>query len=120
MNTPANDAKIKNFFCSEHGEIRPIVTPKCPKCTPANETYNMPSITVDGHEWIRKIDHDTLLTQNTADTLKRVREWVNENEYCSKCCSPKKFCPEWGKHASAIDTADLLAALPDKSDKQEV
>ena len=27
-----NDIKIKNFHCSEHGYIKPIVEPKCPKC----------------------------------------------------------------------------------------
>ena len=43
--------------------------------------------------------------------LEGVRDWVSENEYCSKCCSPKKHCPEWGKNASAIDTKDFLALL---------
>lgn len=29
-----NDIKIKNFHCSEHGNVKPIVEPKCPQCHP--------------------------------------------------------------------------------------
>lgn len=43
--------------------------------------------------------------------IAKIREWVDENEYCSKCCSPKKFCNKWGASASGIDTKDLLTLL---------
>ena len=52
-----------------------------------------------------------LLTSRDTYWKERVRKWVDENEYCSECCSPKKYCMEWGEHASAIDTNDLLQAL---------
>jgi len=40
-----------------------------------------------------------------------ILKWAEENEYCSRCCSPKKFCKEWGKYASAIATSELLEEL---------
>lgn len=46
-----------------------------------------------------------------------IREWITENEYCSNCCSPRKFCPKWGKDPSAIDTEDLLKFLSDNKEK---
>lgn len=49
-----------------------------------------------------------------ADERKKIVEWVERNEYCSKCCSPKEFCTEWGKNVSAIDTKELLAALTEE------
>lgn len=51
------------------------------------------------------------ITSRDTYWKERVRKWVDENEYCSKCCSPKEYCMEWGEHASAIDTNDLLQAL---------
>ena len=61
------------------------------------------------------IEYMKVIKAYQAETIRlvlgAVRDWVSENEYCSKCCSPKKHCPEWGKNASAIDTKDFLALL---------
>lgn len=32
MNTDKTDITIKNFHCSEHGYVKPIVEPRCPHC----------------------------------------------------------------------------------------
>lgn len=49
-----------------------------------------------------------------AERDEQINKWIDENEYCSKCCSPKKFCPDFGKYPSAVDTKDLLAFLNTK------
>lgn len=49
-------------------------------------------------------DHDTRLVNFV---LELVKEEVEKLEYCSKCCSPKEYCKEWGKWESAVDTKDI-------------
>jgi hypothetical protein len=43
--------------------------------------------------------------------FKKVLKWLSENEYCSGCCSPKKYCRKWGEKPSAIDTDDFRKFL---------
>jgi hypothetical protein len=63
--------------------------------------------------WLQKLDQ--AYQQGAKDKVEEVRKWISDNEYCSMCCSPKKFCTKWGHSASAIDTEDLLKSLKDNT-----
>lgn len=43
------------------------------------DVYNMPSINVDGQEWIRKIDHDNILLTALRNKEKEVWEKIEES-----------------------------------------
>ena len=58
--------------------------------------------------WLKKLD------LAVSKERERIVKWVKDNEYCSKCCFPKKSCRKWGESASAIDTDDLLALINTK------
>lgn len=51
------------------------------------------------------------LTEQKMKFRKLIEIWISDSEYCSRCCSPKKFCPDFGKYPSAIDTKDFLKFL---------
>lgn len=49
--------------------------------------------------------------QAIKQKLEEVKKEIVEKEYCSNCCSPKKFCTEWGKYVSALETDEVLQIL---------
>ena len=51
------------------------------------------------------------LKEHDERLLEMIRVEIGKLEYCSKCCSPKGYCLEWGMFPSAIDTKDLLTLL---------
>lgn len=67
--------------------------------------------TTDEVQGMLKGEREVYLEAEKAKCKRRALEWVKDNEYCSKCCSPKKYCQKWGESASAIDTKDFLTLI---------
>lgn len=43
--------------------------------------------------------------------LDKVKEEVEKLEYCSKCCSPKEYCHNWGEYESAVSTKEISTII---------